>query len=144
MGEASNDCESGIAQKAIEVIVVEDDDDARALLAMFLERRKCSVRAFADALSAQEAAVDHAPDVVVTDLRLLGSAGWTLAAALREDARTRHVALVAVTGEVEPRREVIESFDAYLRKPIDLERIADLVEQLAAISRSARLQRRGG
>jgi CheY-like chemotaxis protein len=116
--------------------VVEDDDDARLLVTTVLRDRNCVVRAFADAETALEATTQDAPDVIVTDLRLRGAAGWTLASALREDPRTRHIVLIAVTGAVAPRREVVAPFDAYLRKPLDLDLLAQMVTQLAAVSRA--------
>jgi CheY-like chemotaxis protein len=48
------------------------------------------------------------------------------------------VALIAVTGEVEPRRAVVSAFDAYLRKPIDVALLVDLVHQLASLGRTGR------
>src|SRR6185369_10299392 len=111
---------SDITVKALDVIVVEDDHDARTLMASLLQAQEFLVRAFEEAEAAHESALARVPDVVVTDLRLRdGSAGWTLARALRENARTAHVSLIAVTGNVAPEREVVAAFDAYLRKPID-------------------------
>jgi CheY-like chemotaxis protein len=130
---------SGVAEKAVDVIVVEDDDDSRAMLAALLTAHDCLVRAYATADAAHDAALERIPDVVVTDLRLaLGSAGWTLAEALRAEPRTRDVALIAVSGAVEPRQAVVTPFDAYLRKPVETALLLDLVSQLAALSRARR------
>jgi CheY-like chemotaxis protein len=130
---------SGVTEKAVDVIVVEDHDDSREMLTALLCASDCLVRAVATADAAHQLAIERVPDVVVTDLWLPGgSAGWTLAEALREDPRTRHVALIAITGHVEPRREVVASFDAYLRKPVETALLRDLVLQLAAISRAER------
>ncbi len=124
-------------ETAVRVVLVEDDEDARLLLKTVLERANCTVQAFADADAAQQAASTCPPDVVITDLRLRGCGGSTLAAALRERNSTRHVALIAVTGVVEPGPEVAARFDAYLRKPVDVTLLVQLVMQLAAVSRSA-------
>lgn len=130
---------SGVAQRPIDVLVVEDDDDCRAELAALLVANDCVVRAVATAESAHDCALERVPDVVVTDLRLTGSsAGWTLADALRAEPRTRDVALIAVTGVVEPRQAVVTPFDAYLRKPIEVGLLVALVKQLAALGRGRR------
>jgi CheY-like chemotaxis protein len=130
---------SGVAEKAVDVIVVEDDADSREMMATLLTANECLVRAVATADAAHDAALERVPDVVVTDLRLVGgSAGWTLAEALRGEPRTKHVALIAVTGEVEPRQAVVAHFDAYLRKPIETTLLIELVKQLAALGRAER------
>lgn len=130
---------SGVAEKAVDVIVVEDDDDSRVMMAALLTSNDCLVRAVATADAAHDAALERVPDVLITDLRLIGgSAGWTLAEALRAEPRTQHVALIAVTGEVEPRQAVVAHFDAYLRKPVEITLLLDLVSQLSLLSRAER------
>ena len=130
---------SGITEKAIDVLVVDDDHDCRTMLATALTASECIVLAVESAEAAYDAVHKRVPDVVITDLRLVGgAAGWTLAQVLRGDPRTRDVALVAVMGAVAPAMEVVAPFDAYLRKPVDLKLLIQLVRQLAAVSRSAR------
>ncbi len=130
---------SGIREKSVDVLIVEDDDDARTMMASLLATNGCLVRGVATSDMAYQSAIERVPDVVVTDLLLRGSsAGWTLAEALREEPRTRHVALIAVTGGVEPRRAVVRPFDAYLRKPVETKLLLALVRQLAMISRGSR------
>ena len=136
---------SGIVPKSIDVLLVEDDEDSRAMMVLLFEANDCLVRAAATAHAAHELAIARVPDVVVADLHLRGgSAGWTLAEALRQHPRTQDVALIAVTGEIEPRWQVVSPFDAYLRKPVDTELLLGLVRQLSAVSRSQRRARRTG
>lgn len=136
---------SGVTEKVIDVIVVEDDHDCRLMLATALTAAECVVLAVAGADAAYEAAQRRVPDVIVTDLHLRdGSAGWTLAQVLRADPRTRDVGLIAVTGLVAPAMEIVAPFDAYLRKPFDLDLIIQLVRQLAAVSREARQRAHAG
>jgi CheY-like chemotaxis protein len=83
------------------------------------------------------------PDVVVTDLVLRPhrATGWALAEMLRREPRTSHIALIALTGRVDPRMEVVRAFDAYLRKPAEVQLLLDLVVQLTRVSRNARERR---
>lgn len=130
---------SGIEEKAVDVIIVEDDEDSRVMMAALLIANDCLVRAVATGDAARVSALERVPDVVISDLRLAaGSSGWVLADALRAEPRTRHVALIAVTGEVEPERAVAARFDAYLRKPVEIKLLLDLVLQLAPVSRAQR------
>lgn|GEM_PF-3124145 len=131
---------SGVSESPYDVVIVEDDEDHRTMLVNLLAADTHLVRAYASAEDAHAAVLARTPDIVITDLQLGGVAGWTLAEMLRSDARTRHVALVAVTGAVDPRREVVTHFDAYLPKPIDLDVLLELVRNLASMSRAKRLQ----
>jgi len=135
--------QSDIRVKSIDVVVVEDDPDVRRLLETVLTMAELLVRSFDRADTAYDAIHARIPDVVVTDLRLDGgSAGWTLAEALRGDARTSDIALIAVTGTVAPARAVVAPFDAYLTKPVDMGLLRELVTHLAAARRAARSQKR--
>lgn len=139
---------SGTHEKPLDVVVVEDDADSRELLREALELAGFLVRPVADADEAMNALARRIPDVVVTDLVLAhGASGWTLAEALREQPETAEVALIAVSGRVEPDWRIVRAFDAYLRKPIDLDVLSRLVAQLGGRARTARaaqaLARRG-
>jgi CheY-like chemotaxis protein len=130
---------SGIIVKWVDVLLVEDDDDCRAMIASVLSIHDCLVRGVATAQEARVAAMDGIPDVVISDLQLAsGTPGWTLARALRDDARTAHVGLIAITGSVEPWPTVVSPFDAYLRKPVEARLLVGLVKQLGAVSRATR------
>jgi len=63
-------------------------------------------------------------DAVVSDISMPGKDGYWLANRLREDARTRNVALVAVSGIARGSdrvRAIEAAFDALLGKPFDTE-----------------------
>jgi CheY-like chemotaxis protein len=131
---------SGVSERVIDVVLVEDEADARDLLAGLLASDGCRVRAFDTAEAAFAAARADAPDVIVTDL-VLGArlaTGWALAEMLRCEEATKHVPLIAVTGKVEPRIEYARPFDAFLLKPVDVDLLLDLVRQLARASRERR------
>ena len=137
--------QSDIRVKSIDVVVVEDDPDSRALLETVLTIADFLVRGFDSADTAYDGIHARVPDVVVTDLRLDGgSAGWTLAEALRGDPHTSDIALIAVTGNVAPARAVVAPFDAYLTKPVDMNVLRELVTHLATARRAARSRKRAG
>jgi CheY-like chemotaxis protein len=81
------------------VLVVEDDDDLRTVVATVLENGGLvvtQVRAVAEARDALAGGAD--PDVVVLDLVLPGAGGQELVTALRRDGRLHHVPLVVYSG----------------------------------------------
>lgn len=124
------------------VVVVDDDEDNREVVRLSLEHEGFSVATFergGDAI-----AFVHAEDVhvVLLDLRLAGESGELVAQRLRADPATAHVALVAMSGLVEPEWGAARPFDAYLRKPIAFDELPDLCRSLAAVSKRARTRRR--
>jgi CheY-like chemotaxis protein len=130
---------SGVIQKWIDLLLVEDDDDCRATVSELLSEHDCLVRSVCTAQAARLAVIDGVPDVIVTDLHLAsGPPGWALARAFREEPRTEHVGLIAISGCVEPLPTVTRPFDAYLRKPVEVSLLVGLVKQLAAVSRATR------
>lgn len=81
------------------VLVVEDDDELRAVVATVLERGGFAVtqaRSVAEALEALAHGDD--PDLIVLDLVLPGGSGHELVAELRRDGRLRRLPLVVYSG----------------------------------------------
>src|ERR1051325_4473218 len=91
------------------VLLVEDDASIRVLCALNLRAAEFEVVEAADGLQGFEQATRHPPDLVVSDLRLPGLAGFALAEALGRDERTRAVPVVFLSGE----RGVAERMRAY-------------------------------
>jgi CheY-like chemotaxis protein len=81
------------------VLVVDDDRDTLEMYSLSLEL--AGMRALT-AMTAEDAvalAIEHQPDVVVTDLLLRGNAtGSDLCRSLRQDPRTAHIPAVLMTG----------------------------------------------
>ena len=105
---------------AASVLVVEDDEGIRAMLAEYLGTHGYAVAQAADGASMRAALAREVPDVVLLDVHLPGEDGLTLARFLRE----RHdVGIVMVTGasDVVDRVAGLEvGADDYVTKPFDL------------------------
>src|SRR5260370_42705963 len=70
----------------VRVLLVEDTDDARELLAFVLEQCSAVVTATASASEALEAFLRNRPQIVVTDLAMPGHDGYWLLPQVREHA----------------------------------------------------------
>jgi two-component system phosphate regulon response regulator PhoB len=128
--------ESGSNRVAWNVVVVEDDEVGRGLLCAALEDAGLRVRSAGDVEGAEQLIAERVPEVVITDLHLPGSDGGVeLARRLRSVAASAEVGIVAISGAVEPEWPVVRHFDAYLRKPIDLDLLIALVKRLASHAR---------
>ncbi len=68
------------------------------------------------------------PDFVLTDLMMPRVDGWELSAALRNDASLRDVPIIGMSA-VDPRGA---PFDAFLRKPFELDTLLDALDRLSA------------
>jgi two-component system, cell cycle response regulator DivK len=111
------------------VLLVEDDRDGRILLAEWLHDSGFRVEQAHNGLQALERAFDLLPDAILTDLNIPGIDGYELTRRLKNDQRTRHIPILAVTGYApftqDPSRAERAGCDAVLLKPCvpeDLER----------------------
>lgn len=111
----------------IKVLVVEDDLDSRELLAELLGG-EFDVSTAADGLEGLRVFEAERPDVVVTDESLPGLSGTLLAQQVKE--RRPEARVVLVSGYAQVRGS--ERCDAVLRKPVDVERLSQVVHELGA------------
>lgn len=113
-----------------EVLLVEDNDDLRELLAWKLVRAGHRVRQARTGREGLEQAQAVPPQVVVLDVGLPELDGYGLARALRAVEATRDCRLIALTGygsegdREDARRAGI---DAHLVKPVDFEQLLSLI-----------------
>jgi len=82
-----------------------------------------------------ETALRVQPQIVISDVLMAGEMdGYAVAKALRADANTSGVLLVALTGRSgdEARRDSLEAgFDEHLVKPIDFRKLEELLQSYA-------------
>lgn len=103
------------------VLIVDDNEDARALLAGLLAAHGYEVEMAGEADDALQIATRFRPQVVVLDIGLPGIDGWELARRLRGIAGLEQIRLVALTGygsERDRQRSREAGIDEHLLKPI--------------------------
>lgn len=118
-----------------EVLVVEDNDDSRELMAAVLRQRGYTVRTAEDGAQGVEEALARPPDMLLVDIGLPELDGYEVARRVRERLGDA-VFLIAVTGYGQPGdrlRASASGFDAHMTKPVDLQALEAL---LARCSRS--------
>ena len=112
------------------VMVVEDDDDTRAVLAFMLESEGARVESASTGLDAVERAGRLLPQVVLCDIGLPDIDGLEVARRLRSNRALAATRLIALTGygQAEDVRQAIEAgFDAHVTKPINLDQLMALL-----------------
>lgn len=115
------------------VLLVEDDDTIRTMMARRLTKRGFEVVAVASGEEALSAAAACRPSVVMMDLLLPGISGWDAAKAMRTDPATRDIPVVALTAHVsaEDRERAQEvGCDSFFSKPVDFEALVKRLDQL--------------
>ncbi|HEX8189228.1 MAG TPA: ATP-binding protein [Pyrinomonadaceae bacterium] len=117
----------------LRILVVDDEDYVRELLADILEREGCEVSLAGEGREALQLFDSAEYDAVFTDVGLPGMSGWEVARAVRE--RDGHVALAVITGwgdTVTPEEQSEAQADWIVPKPFTVERIAGLVGEISA------------
>jgi CheY-like chemotaxis protein len=112
------------------VLVVDDNRDAAASLAMLLHTGGHEVRVAHDGPAALATAELFSPQAVILDIGMPGMNGYEVARRLRSQPGLPRLLLIAMTGygQDEDRRRSREAgFDHHLVKPVDLEAIAELL-----------------
>ncbi len=109
------------------VLIIDDDENNRLLLATLLEYAGHTATEAACGLAGLEAAVNQLPDVVVVDLSLPDIAGAELIRRLRADPRTAHarIALYTATQLAPALDEIVETYgvEGIIPKPGDPQQI---------------------
>jgi CheY-like chemotaxis protein/two-component sensor histidine kinase len=119
-------------ERAVALLVVDDNVDAALTLAEYLAAAGHSVRVAHDGPRALELARADPPQVALLDLDLPGMTGYEVAAQLRDEPVFRSTRLIALTGfgqEADRQRSRDSGFADHLVKPIDPEVIDRLLRE---------------
>lgn len=118
------------------IVVVDDDDDARELLATVLERSGAQVFGCASAAEAVETIMRVRPDMMVSDIGLPGEDGYSMMSRIRRLPASEGgtVPAIAVSGYArsDDRARALEAgFQAHLAKPVELPELLALLGRFA-------------
>jgi PAS domain S-box-containing protein len=136
----------GTDLSGVHVLLVEDDDDSRELLAAVLTKCGARVSATSSGHTALALFATDAPDVLVSDIGMPEMDGYTLIRRVRalDIAASQSVPALALTAYArseDRRRTLAEGFQMHLAKPADPSEFALTVASLAKFSAMARLAR---
>jgi CheY-like chemotaxis protein/anti-sigma regulatory factor (Ser/Thr protein kinase) len=117
----------------VNVLLIEDNDDARQSLRAYLEYEGHRVAEAADGTSGLDRDETMRPDIVLIDIGLPGLDGYEVARRIRA-RRGPDPILVAITGygQIDDQRLSLEAgFDAHLTKPVSPDQLTGLLGTLA-------------
>ncbi|MDQ2821060.1 MAG: response regulator [Pseudomonadota bacterium] len=118
------------------VLLIEDNDDGREMMATMLEVSDYTVLQAADGLSGVALAEAHAPQVALIDIGLPGIDGYEVARRLRQMDATAAIRMIALTGYglAEDHKRVMEAgFDLHLVKPVDMDALLDALSSATPV-----------
>ena len=118
------------------MLIVEDDDDARALVAKVLEGRGASVEAVSSAREALAALEKERVDVLLSDIEMPGTDGYQLIRELRlrpsqQGGSVPAAALTAYARTEDRLRALRAGFQLHLSKPVQPAELIAVVASLA-------------
>ncbi|PSK89966.1 response regulator receiver domain-containing protein [Murinocardiopsis flavida] len=121
------------------VLVVDDDEVIRQLIAVNLQLEGFEVHTAVDGRDCLERAAELRPDVITLDVMMPRLDGWVTALRLREREVTRSAKVLLITARAQEddlRRGEDVGVDAYLTKPFDPAELIRIVRELAGIERA--------
>ncbi len=123
--------------QGLRVLVVDDEDDARALVATILEECGCSVTTSRSAEEALQRLSEAVPDVLVSDIAMPAEDGYELIRKVRALPREHggDIPAAALTAYARPedrRRMLNAGYSIHLPKPVEP---AELVAVIATLTR---------
>jgi CheY-like chemotaxis protein len=116
------------------VLVVDDDEVIRQLIAVNLNLEGFEVATATDGQDCLDRVRDVKPDVITLDVMMPYLDGWATAEKLRTDEDTSHIKVVLITARAQDddkRRGLRIGVDAYLTKPFDPAELIQVVRDLA-------------
>jgi signal transduction histidine kinase len=115
------------------ILVADDNNDALESLATLLQLSGHEVYTAANGAVALESAEQHRPEVALLDIGMPKLDGYEVARRIRAQPWGQRITLVALTGwgqDSDRRRSQEAGFDSHLVKPLDLDKLTELLAAL--------------
>lgn len=116
------------------VLIVDDDDDARDLLAVILQEYCAVVQTAATAKEALTRLTEFNPQIIISDIGMPDMDGYTLLRQVRSQlpqyAAVPAIALTAYAAEADQQQALQSGFQLHLAKPIDPDQLIQAIATL--------------
>lgn len=123
----------------VKVLYIEDTENNRILVTRRLEKQGYRVLTAELAEEGLALAAAELPDLILMDMGLPGTDGWTATRLLKADPKLRHIPVIALTAHVmqgDRERSLAAGCDEYDTKPFQFPRLLAKIEALLAASKS--------
>lgn len=120
--------------EGVRILVVDDQEDARTMLKMILDREGATVWTAESSRAAQTELAEHTPDIILSDIGMPEENGYALMRKVREKgdaiARIPAIALTAYAHPADRERALEAGFQLHLSKPVAPSALVDAIDQL--------------
>jgi len=118
-------------EPTVTILYIEDNRANQLLVEMILERRQGLRLLTADTGAAGlETAKREHPDLVLLDISLPDIDGYAVLQALRAHPETSNLPVVAISGDLPKTTQLGQSFTRYLKKPIEIAPLFQVIDEL--------------
>ena len=117
------------------ILLVEDNEQNRDMLARRLQRQGHAVVTAADGERAISMASSESPDVILMDLNLPVLDGWLATRRIKDCPQTKAIPVIALTAHAmagDRQKALSAGCDDYDTKPVDFARLTDKIRALTA------------
>lgn len=123
----------------VRILYIEDNHENRLLVRRILEAEGYSIIEATDGPTGLKAAAQMQPDLILLDINLPEIDGYDLARRFRNTPGLQQVPILAITANVmkgDRERTLNSGCDGYIQKPIDVDRLPQLVRTALQRSRT--------
>ena len=137
-GRSTRQREADLKELSPDILIVDDEPDARDMLALILEARGARVRRAGSAAEAFSAMLERRPDVLLADLGMSGEDGYSLIRRWRtheKEGQLPRVAAIAVTAYATLRdreQALTAGYDGHIAKPVDADALVRAIATITA------------
>jgi len=120
------------------ILYVEDNPENRMLVRRILTVEGYTVVEAANATSALELIRTAMPNLILMDINMPDTDGYTLTSQLRSLTEMRNVPIIALTANVmkgDRERSLQAGCDGYIQKPIDIDALPDQIRRFMSMKR---------
>jgi two-component system alkaline phosphatase synthesis response regulator PhoP len=112
------------------ILVVDDEPDILETMSLLLDLEGYQVATAANGQDALSKASSYNPDLVITDIMMPEMDGHELIDEIKKRPETSKTPVIAMSAAGSNVKRVSQKFDAFLKKPIDLDVLLDKIHEL--------------
>jgi two-component system, cell cycle response regulator DivK len=115
---------------SVKVLVVEDNEDYRDLIDLYLKSKGFEVITAQNGVEAVELSSSEQPHIILMDLNLPIVDGWEATRIISQNLSTKHIPIIAVSANCSEQmgEKVLEAGAVgCVQKPVDIEILPDLI-----------------
>ena len=115
------------------ILIVEDNEDTRFVFSAILNYDGYRIVEACNGEVGIASALEHHPDLVITDIDMPVMDGFAAARRMRADERTKRIPILVITGNDFTAEEQVEAatlFDRWFAKPMQPSRVLAAVQEM--------------